>query len=177
MNVLVRQLVWTWLVGSVSTGTLAVLLTLDRGGAAFRAMSELPVITRLGVLGMLVALFAALGLLAWGMLDASWLPVTARAGALWVLVVGAGGLAGCGFAAAATFAGEFSLGAQLILAYLAGGLPFTLVAAMLARPVRVNAVALASTVVLLLIGTVIMDGRPVSMCVDLLWRLLGLTAP
>lgn len=176
MSVAGRQLAGTWVVGSVTTGTLAVLFTLDRDGLAVRPVHALPVITLLGVLGMLAALFAALGLLAWGTLQATWLPVTGRAGTLWMIVVGVGGLAGWGFAAAATFAGEFPLGVQLFLAYLGGGLPFALVAAMLLKPPRANAVALGTIVVLLLIGTVIMDGEPVRACAELLWQLLGVTA-
>ncbi|MGH3760869.1 hypothetical protein [Actinophytocola sp.] len=82
-------------------------------------------------------------------------------------------LAGWGFAAAATFAGDFSLGAQLTLAYVGGGLPFALVAAMLLRPPGANAAALGVTVVLLLTGVVIMDGEPLEACAELLWRLVG----
>ena len=173
MSSAARQLTWTWLVGSVSVGTLAVLFTFDRGRLAVRPLALLPPISLLGVLGMLIALFAALGLLAWGTLPATWLPAGARAGALWVVVVGGGGLAGCGFAAAATFAGDSSLGAQLILGYAGGGLPFALMAALLLEPRRVNAAALGIIVVLLLAGVVIMDGRPVAACADLLWQLLG----
>lgn len=173
MSLPARQLMWTWLVGSVSVGTLAVLFTFDRGTLAIRPLSQLAPISLLGVLGMLIALFTALGLLAWGTPAATWLPDHARGGALWVVVVGVGGLTGCGFAAAATFAGDFSLAAQLILGYLGGGLPFALMAAVLLKPPRANAAALGIIVLLLLIGVVIMEGQPVTACAELLWQLLG----
>jgi hypothetical protein len=173
MNLVARQLVGTWVVGSVTTGTLAVLFTLDRGRLPVQSVDTLPLLSLLGVLGMLVALVAALGLLAWVTMEVTWLPVTWRGRTMWVIVVGAGGLAGCLFAAAATFAGEYSLGAQLVLAYVGGGLPFALVAAMLLGPPRTNAAPLAGAVVLLVIGTVIMDGAPLQACTELLWRLMG----
>jgi hypothetical protein len=173
MSLVARQLVGTWVVGSATTGTLAVLFTLDRGPLPVQPLDALPVISVLGVLGMLAALVAALGLLAWGTAEVTWLPATARGRTLWVVAVAAGGLTGCVFAAAATFAGEYALGAQLILAYAAGGLPFALVAAMLLGPPRVNVAAVGVAVVLLVVGTILMDGAPLTACTELLWRLLG----
>lgn len=173
LSLIARQLSGTWVVGSATTGTIAVLCTIDRGPLPVQPLDTLPVISQLGVLGMLAALFAALGLLAWGTLEVTWLPPKRRAGALWVLVVGVGGLAGWGYAAAATFAGEYSLAAQLILAYAAGGAPFVLIAAMLLESRQANANALVLTSILLVIGAVIMDGAPLETCAEMLWWLLG----
>ncbi|HEV7650682.1 MAG TPA: hypothetical protein VGP26_21265 [Actinophytocola sp.] len=173
MSLAGRQLVGTWVAGSATTGTLAVLFTLDRGFLPVRPLGAMPLISVLGVVGMLAALFAALGLLAWGTAEVTWLPPTGRGGTLWVLAVGFGGLAGWGYAAAGTFAGEFSLEAQLVLGYAAGGLPFVLVAAMLLAPARVNAAALGVTVVLLVVGAVVMHGEPLRVCAELLYRVIG----
>jgi hypothetical protein len=173
MSLVGRQLVGTWVVGSATTGTLAVLFTLDRGFLPVQPLGAMPLISVLGVIGMLAALFAALGLLAWGTVEVTWLPPTGRGRTLWVLAVGVAGLAGWGYAAAATFAGEFSLTAQLVLGYGAGGLPFALVAAMLLAPVRVNAAAVGITVVLLVVGAVVMNGEPLRVCAELLYRVIG----
>ncbi|MGH3864206.1 hypothetical protein [Actinokineospora sp.] len=173
MSLVVRHLVGTWVVGSATTGTLAVLFTLDRGSLPVQPVDELPTLSVLGVLGMLAALFAALGLLAWGTLEVTWLPPTGRAGALWVLVVGGGGFAGWGYAAAATFAGDYSLTAQLVLAYVLGGVPFVLIAALLLESRQANVNALVITALALVVGTAIMDGDPLRACAELLWRVLG----
>ncbi|HEV7650755.1 MAG TPA: hypothetical protein VGP26_21635 [Actinophytocola sp.] len=173
MSLVARQLTGTWVVGSATTGTLAVLFTLDRGELPVQPLDDLPALSLLGVLGMLAALFAALGLLAWGTLEVTWLPRTGRAGALWVVVAGVGGLAGWGYAAAATFAGDYSLAAQLIMAYVLGGLPFVLVAALLLQARRANIGALVVTVALLLIGALVMHGDPLQACAELLWWLFG----
>jgi|1186.fasta_scaffold113243_2 hypothetical protein len=173
MSLVARQLAGTWVVGSATTGTIAVLFTLDRGVLPVRPLDDLPGLSVLGVLGMLAALVAALGLLAWGTLEVTWLPRTGRAGALWVAVVGGGGFAGWGYAAAATFAGEYPLGAQLILAYALGGLPFVLAAALLLRAKQANAGALVVIVALLLIGALVMHGDPLQTCAEMLWWLFG----
>ncbi|MPZ82847.1 MAG: hypothetical protein GEV28_21590 [Actinophytocola sp.] len=173
MNTVGRQLVGTWVVGSATTGTLAVLFTLGRGGSLVLPLDRLPVLSQVGVVGMLAALFAALALLGWGTVEVTWLPDTGRGQALWTVLVGGAGLVGWAFAAAATFAGRFTLPAQLVLGYVGGGLPFVLVAAMLLRPERVNAAAVGVTAVLLLVGTVIMDGRPLQVCAEMLWYVFG----
>lgn len=173
MSLATRQLAGTWVVGSATTGTIAVLCTIHRGALPVQPIDLLPTLSLLGVLGMLAALAAGLGLLAWGTLEVTWLPRTGRAGTLWVVVVGGGGLAGWGYAAATTFAGGYSLTAQLILAYVAGGLPFVLVAATLLESRQAGVTALVITGLLLLIGAVIMDGDPLEACAELLWWLLG----
>ncbi|OLF16412.1 hypothetical protein [Actinophytocola xanthii] len=169
---MLRQLVGTWLVGSVLTGTLAVLFTLDRGELPLTPLAELPVQRMLGVLGLLAALFAALVLLGLSTADASWLPGDGRGVTLWVVLVGTGGFAGWAYAAAVTFAAEFALGTQLVLAYACGGLPFALVAAMLVRPVTVNAVAVGLAAVSLLVGAGLVAGPGLAQeCLTLLTTL------
>lgn len=150
-----RQLAAVWAVGSVLMGTLAVLFTLDRGALPLRPLSMLSGLTLAGVVGLGVALVTALGLLAWGTPGASWLPETPRGRVLWVVLVAGGGLVGCGYLAAVTFAVGQSLDGQLVLAYIAGGLPFALVAAMLLRPVLANVAAVVLTGVLLVVGSVL----------------------
>jgi hypothetical protein len=173
MSLVARQLAGTWVVGSATTGTIAVLCTLDRGALPVRPLDDLPGLSVLGLVGMLAALLAALGLLAWGTLEVTWLPRTGRAGALWVAVVAGGGFAGWGYAAAATFAGDYSLTAQLILAYVLGGAPFVLVAALLLESRQAGVTALVVTALALLLGAVIMDGDPLQACAELLWWLVG----
>lgn len=161
-----RQLVGVWVIGSVLTGTLAVLFTLDRGPWPIQPLAALPTLSLLGVFGLVAALFAALGLLVWGSPGASWLPETGRGRTLWVVLVAVAGLAGWGFAAAVTFAAGFSLDTQLLLAYLSGGLPFTLVATWLLRSVAANVAGIALSGVLLLIGWLVAP--------DVVWEGLGL---
>lgn len=157
MSVL-RQLVGVWVIGSVLTGTLAVLFTIERGGLPIQPLAALPTLSLLGVFGLVAALFAALGLLAWGTPGTTWLPETGRGRALWVVLVAVAGLAGWAFAAAVTFAADFSLATQLLLAYVAGGLPFTLVATMLLRPVVANVAGAVSSALLLLVGWLVAPG-------------------
>ena len=167
-----RQLVGVWVIGSVLMGTLAVLFTLDRGSLPFRPLAALPVLTLLGVLGVAAALVAALGLLVWGTPGVSWLPETPRGGVLWVVLVAVGGVVGCGFLAAVTFAAGLSLDAQLVLGYVAGGLPFALVAAMLVRPVAVNVAAVVVAGVLVLAGFLVSPPGLVRECAGLLGLLV-----
>jgi hypothetical protein len=91
---------------------------------------------------------------------------------LWPILVGGGGLAGWGFAAAVTFNAGFPLAAQLLLACLVGGLPFTLVAAMLVRPVVVNAAAAMVTAIAVLTGMVLIPS-PIQTCLAYLQLLVG----
>lgn len=157
MSVL-RQLVGVWVIGSVLTGTLAVLFTIDRGALPIQPLAALPALSLLGVLGLVAALFAALGLLVWGTPGTTWLPETWRGRALWAVLVAVAGLAGWAFAAAVSFAADFSLATQLLLAYTAGGLPFTLVATMLLRPVAANVAGAVSSALLLLVGWLVAPG-------------------
>ncbi|MCT2587329.1 hypothetical protein [Actinophytocola gossypii] len=163
-----RQLAGVWVIGSVLMGTLAVLFTLDRGPLPFRPLAALPVVTLVGVLGVAAALVAALGLLAWGTPGVSWLPETPRGRVLWVVLVAVGGVAGCGFLAAVTFAVGLPLDAQLVLGYVAGGLPFALVAAMLVRPAAVNVAAVVLAGALVVAGFVVAPAGLVRECAGLL---------
>lgn len=152
MSLVPRQLLGVWVIGSVLTGTLAVLLTIDRGSRRVQPLAELTVLSAVGVLGVLVALVAALGLLAWGTPGVTWLPETGRGRGLWVVVVAGGGLAGWAFAAAVTFAIRLPLDVQLLLGYVAGGLPFTVVAAVLLRPVTATVAGVVLAGLLLGVG-------------------------
>lgn len=152
---LLRQLLGVWVIGSVLAGTLAVLFTVDRGSRRVQPLTELSVLSSVGVAGVLVALFAALALLAWGTPGTTWLPETGRGRGLWAVLVAVGGLAGWAFAAAVTFAIRLPLDAQLTLGYLAGGLPFTVVATTLLRPAAATFAGLALTGLLLGIGVTV----------------------
>ncbi|HEX6353991.1 hypothetical protein [Actinophytocola sp.] len=151
------QLAGTWLIGSVVPGTIAVLLTHDRGDLPFRPLLMLSGLEVLALLLLGVTLFLALFALGWRTIDASWLPDQPRAVVLWACLVGGAGLGGWAFAAAITLAADFSLVAQLILAYTAGGLPFTLLAAMLARPPRLNIAAAVLAAVAVLTGLAMIE--------------------
>ena len=155
-----RQLGGAWLCGSVVMGTVAwgflsaegtapVPVPANLSASAGTAICpgwpppcgppsffELMPLTRLAVLALVALLFVALALLGRWTAGASWLTGDARARLLWVLLVGGGGLIGWSYAAVITFAAGFGSTAQLILAYLGGGLPFALVAGMLLRPWR-----------------------------------------
>lgn len=170
-----RQLAGTWVVGSVVMGTVALILTAKRvPGLPFRPLAFLSP-GMLFLLVFLVALmFAALFVLAWRTQEASWLRADPRAPILWALAVGGAGLAGWGFAAVVTFEAGFDHTAQLLLAYLGGGLPFALCAGMLSRHVRVNWVAVGLTAVALAVGALLMPA-PVTTCVHYLSTLFGPT--
>jgi hypothetical protein len=166
------QLGGTWLAGSAAMGTVALVLMARRDGLPFRPLFTLSGASLFLLLALVAAMFVALFAIAWRTEDATWLPNDARAAVLWTIVVGGGGLVGWGFAAAVTFDAGFGLAAQLILAYLGGGLPFALIAGMLAKPVRVNGIAVVLTVIALLAGAVLMDS-PVGSCIRYLSFLFG----
>lgn len=166
------QLGGTWLIGSLVTGTMAVLLTHDRGDLPVKPLITLSVGELAAVLLLGATIFLALFVLGWRTIDASWLPDQPRAVVLWTSLVGGGGLAGWGFAAVVTFAEGFSLTAQLVLAYTAGGFPFTLMAAMLARPPKLNIAAALLSAIALLTGLVLMDA-PIQTLVLYLGFLFG----
>lgn len=134
-------------------GTVAWLLVAGQSeGGLFRALPILSGLEFLGLLALFGLLLAGLVVTAWRTAAASWLTDGPRGKLLWALVVAAAGFAGWGFAATVTFVAEFSHGTQIALAYLAGGLPFVLVAAMLQRPWRVNLAAGVGTAVAVLAG-------------------------
>jgi hypothetical protein len=153
-------------------GTIAVLLTATADRLPFSPLVMLPAGLLVLLVFLVVVLFAALFVLGWRTQEVTWLGADPRVAMLWPVLVGGGGLAGWGFAAVVTFETGFSLTAQLLLAYLCGGLPFTLVAAMLARPVRVNLVAAMVTTAAVIAGMVMMPA-PIQTCVDYLRLLLA----
>ena len=64
------------------------------------------------------------------------------------------------FAAEVTFAAGFGPGTQLVLAYLACGLPFGLTAAMLLRSWQIYLAAIGAAAVLVAAGLLMIAGRP-----------------
>ncbi|GAB1516442.1 hypothetical protein [Actinophytocola sp. KF-1] len=155
-----RQLGLTWLTGAAVTGTIAVLFTTGTLGLPFRPLALLSGQARFTLAVLLFALGVALLAIGRRTQHASWLPNGGRGVLLWTILVAGGGLAGWGYAAAVTFEAGFSHTTQLVLAYTGGGLPFALIAGLLAKPKRMNAAAAMLTAVALLIGFVLLDGRP-----------------
>lgn len=167
-----RQLGLTWLVGSAITGTLAVLFTSDTRELPFRPLAFLSNQALFTLAVLLFALGVALLAIGWRTQHASWLPNGGRGVLLWTILVAGGGLGGWGFAAAVTFYAEFALTPQLVLAYTCGGLPFALVAGLLAKPKRMNMAAAFLTAVALLTGLALLDGR-LSMLIIYLQMMFG----
>lgn len=166
------QLPVVWFVGSVVTGTIAVLLTPD---GMVKPLATLDRSALVLVVVLVSVLFFALFAVGWRTVEATWLRwQDPRSVVLWAGLVGGAGLGGWGFAALVTFAEEFSHTTQLILAYTCGGLPFTLVAAMLARPWRLNIAAAVVTAVAVLTGLAMMDA-PLRTLLFYLRYLLGFT--
>lgn len=153
-----RQLGLTWLAGSAITGTIAVLFTDDTGGLPFRPLALLPARSLFTLAVLLFAFGVATLTIGWRTQHASWLPNGGRGVLLWTILVAGGGFAGWGFAAAVTFEAGFSQPAQLVLAYTCGGLPFALIAGLLAKPKRMNMAAAMLTAIASLTGLVLLDG-------------------
>ncbi|QWF78452.1 hypothetical protein HUW46_01848 [Amycolatopsis sp. CA-230715] len=145
-------MLWVWVAGSLTMGVGAFLLT--RSTLLGGGPSPLFV-----VVCAAIVLFAVLGWMGWRWSAGSWLPDEARGRLLWAALVGAVGLAGWGFAAATTFGAGFSTTAQAVLAIPGSGLPFALVAMLLLKPPRVNAFAMAASVILLLVGYLLVAVR------------------
>lgn len=151
------QLPIVWLISSVVTGTLALLLSTGHEELPIKPLFLLGGLEVLAFAGLVAVLFLALFMVGWRTITATWLRwQDPRSIMLWTLLVAVVGLAGWGFAAAVTFSAGFSHPMQLILAYTCGGLPFTLVAGMLARPWQVNAAAVMVTVIAVLLGLTLM---------------------
>lgn len=162
-----RQLGLVWLACSAVTGTLAVLFTSDTGGLPFVPIALLSTTSLFTLAVLLFALGVATLAIGWRTQDASWLPNGGRGVLLWTILVAGGGLTGWAFAAAVTFHAEFSQTAQLVLAHTCGGLPFALIAGLLAKPKRMNMTAAALTAILVLVGLVLLDGRPSTLLIYL----------
>jgi hypothetical protein len=166
----VRLLLWqlggSWLLGSALMGTVAVIYLRGTSAVAYPLIGlgtlpspvALSALARLGIFLLVVAVFVLLGALGSLTSEACWLAGDGRARLLWALLVGGGGLLGWSFAAVVTFAVHWSGGLQVTLAYTAGGLPFALVAAMLARPWQLNAAAVTASVLLVAAGLAIAAG-------------------
>jgi hypothetical protein len=165
-RLLAWQLGGSWGLGSALMGTVALIYLRGTGPVAYPVLRPggvpspvlLSALARLGIFVLVVGLFVLLGVLGWKTAEASWLAGDGRARVLWALLVGGAGLVGWSFAAVVTFAIHWSGGVQVALAYTAGGLPFALVAAMLARSWRVNATAVAASVLLVAAGFVVAAG-------------------
>jgi hypothetical protein len=160
------QLAGSWALGSVLMGSVAVIYLRGTGPVDYPVFGVgrvpspdlLSAFARLGIFLLVVALFVLLGVLGWHTAGACWLAGGGRARLLWALLVAGGGLLGWSFAAVVTFAVNWSGDVQVALAYTAGGLPFALVAAMLARPWQLNAAAVTACVLLVVAGIVITAG-------------------
>ncbi len=163
------QLGGSWALGSALMGTVAVIYLRATSPPPYnpvRPLQALPVpspallsaFARLGIFLLVVALFVLLGMVGWRTAEACWLAGDNRARLLWTLLVGGCGLLGWSFAAVVTFAVGWSGDVQIALAYTAGGLPFALVAGMLARPWQLNAAAVTASVLLVAAGIVISAG-------------------
>src|SRR5215469_8002270 len=176
-----KQVGGAWACGSVFLGTVAVLFLTSENAPLLGlpiavpaqtcprpvisepcpgpSLYQLTPLERLAAVALVGALFVSLGLLLWRTAAATWLSADTRARLLWVILVGLGGLAGWSFAATVTFAVGFSPLTQGILAYLAGGLPFGLVAGMLLRPWRANVASIALSAALVMAGFLMVAGR------------------
>ena len=167
------QIPLVWLISSVATGTIAVLLTTGRADVPVTPLFLLGAGRMLTIVVLVSAMVLALFVVGWRTVEASWLRwQDPRSVVLWTLLVAGGGFAGWGFAAVVTFESGFSLVAQLILAYTCGGLPFALIAGLLARPWRLNAAALMVTVIAVLVGLTLMP-HPLQTLVLYLQYLVG----
>lgn len=170
-----RQLGLTWLACSAITGTIAILFTSGTGGLPFLPLDRLSPQAQFTLAVLLFALGLVMLAIGWRTQDASWLPNGGRGVLLWTILVAGGGLCGWAFAAAVTFYAGFAQAAQLVLAYACGGLPFALLAGLLAKPKRMNLAAAMLTAIALLTGLVLLDGRP-SMLILYLQLMFGPSA-
>lgn len=154
------QLALTWLIGSLSLGTVALLFVAGEPPDLFRPLPAFSPLGLLALVGLFGVLFAGLLVTVWLTPEASWLTERARGRVLWAVVVGGAGFAGWGFAATVTFLAGWSHGVQIMLGYLGGGLPFVLVAAMLQRTWRVAAAAAGVALVAVVAGVLIAEVGP-----------------
>lgn len=167
------QIPLVWLISSVATGTIAVLLTTGHDDLPVTPLFLLSAGQMMAVVALVSAHVLALFVVGWRTVEGSWLRWSdPRSVVLWTILVAGGGFAGWAFAAVVTFESDFSLVAQLVLAYTCGGLPFALVAAMLARPWQLNAAALTVTVVAVLVGLTLIP-RPLQTLVAYLQFMVG----
>lgn len=149
------QFVTTWLTGSLTLGSLALTLLSGWPPESVRTAPSLAVGERALAGLLLLAMMSALLIIGWRTADASWLGGGPRGAVLWAAVVGGFGFAGWIFAGVVTVVAGFSHGAKVTLAYTGGGLPLALVAGLLQRPMRVNAVAAGLVAAALVAGVLV----------------------
>jgi hypothetical protein len=167
------QIPLVWLISSVATGTIAVLLTTGNDLLPVKPLFLLSAGEMVAVVLLVSGLVLGLFVVGWRTVEGTWLRWSdPRSVILWTILVAGGGFAGWGFAAVVTFESGFSLAAQLILAYTCGGLPFALVAGMLARPWQLNAAALMVTVIAVLVGLTLIP-QPLQTLVEYLRYMVG----
>jgi hypothetical protein len=171
-----RQLGYAWIIGSAIMGTVAAIFVAfppaavavpllpnvpvrSAGTSLIEPLAGLPTVALAAVLALVAVLFAALAALAWRTSGISLLPASARGPIWWALLVGGFGVAAWIFATAVTFGASVGTTAQLVLAYTGGGLPFTLVAAILQRSWKVSAVALCLSAALVAAGVILVASR------------------
>lgn len=176
----VRQLGYAWITGSVTLGTVALIVLRAKPvlpvlpvtppprspftplplpgqpvSAPFPPFALMPGWAQVSILTLLAALGIGLLVVGWRTIGVSWLPETARGRLLWALITGIAGLAAWFFAATVTFGAGFGPNAQIVLGYLGGGLPFALIAAMLLRPLAVNLWAAGLSAILVAAGFIL----------------------
>jgi hypothetical protein len=169
----VRQLGYAWIIGSVTLGTVALVVLRVGPGLPATAPGGLYVLpgravpapflpyilvpgwAQLSILVLLAALFGALLMLGWRTIGLSWLPDDARGRLLWTVIVAGAGAAAWFYAGTVTFGAGFSPSAQIVLAYLGGGLPFALIAAILLHRPAVSLCAVIMSAALVVIGYIL----------------------
>jgi hypothetical protein len=180
MSPQVRQLGYAWIIGSVTLGTVALLVlrVRPRVGGVFSQQGQqiaplpprtgaappypfimYPAWARLSILALFAAVLVVLLVLGWRTTRLSWLPDNPRGRLLWTVIVGVAGLAAWFFAATVTFGAGFGPNLQIALGYAGGGLPFALVAAMLLRPLAINLWAAGISAALIVIGFILVAAR------------------
>jgi hypothetical protein len=146
-----NQLVGVWVLGSLvlplAVGLLLVLAYAGGGGAVV-----------VGAVVALVGCVAYLGVVIAATREASFLGAGVGGRSVWVGLVSGLGTAGWVLGWAITDAAGFDVAGRPFLIALTGGLPFVLVAGLLVRGWRVNAVALALTLVLVVGGSAALSG-------------------
>jgi hypothetical protein len=157
----VRQLVLTWFAASMLMGTVAEIFLLLRpaqggpGIGAVEPLAGLPVPARVLAVLLVLQLLVLMAAIAWDTSEAFWLPRDARGCGWWAALTWALGLLAWFFAASVTFGANFSPPWQVALAYLGGGLPFALVAALLQRSPAANLAAAGLSGWLVIVGFIL----------------------
>lgn len=146
------QLGLVWLTGSLTMGTLALVMISGTPAGQLLSLAALQPGGRALVYLLLLALVGGMLVVGWQTAGTSWLTDDPRARLLWALAVAGLGSAGFVYAGLVTIVADFPYGAKLVLGYAGGGLPFALIAAMLQRSLKVNAVAAGAALTGLVVG-------------------------